>query len=195
MTQNIITAGDASNPIAIQGGNDGTLVLQSGLAGAKVNALSFAADGTPTFLKGPVNVVAFSAYQNANQTGLASGAVIKCNLNQKEFDTTNAFDSTINYRFTPLISGYYQINGSTYLTGSLTGAQTNIYKNGVLYKAGNGNTLTTGAFVGQTSCIVYMNGSTDYIELFAYATVSAGTWVIQQNQPLTWLQGTLIAKA
>lgn len=52
MTQTIITAGDATvNNVAIQGGDDGTMVLKVGAAGSKVNALSFAADGTATFLR------------------------------------------------------------------------------------------------------------------------------------------------
>lgn len=52
MTQSTITAGDAtSSGITTLGGNDGTLVLQTGPSGAKVNAMSLAADGTPTFLK------------------------------------------------------------------------------------------------------------------------------------------------
>lgn len=54
MTQSIITAGDASAGFVQTGGNDGTLVLQTGAAGSKVNAVSFAADGTPTLLKPPV---------------------------------------------------------------------------------------------------------------------------------------------
>jgi len=41
----IITAGDASNGLAFAAGNDGAVTIQSGLAGAKVNALSIAADG------------------------------------------------------------------------------------------------------------------------------------------------------
>jgi len=53
MSQTIITAGDASSGLVQAAGNDGTLVLQSGAAGAKVNAVSYAADGTPTMIKGP----------------------------------------------------------------------------------------------------------------------------------------------
>jgi len=52
MTQTVFTAGDSSAPLAVQGGDDGTLVLKTGAAGSKVNALSFAADGTPTQIKG-----------------------------------------------------------------------------------------------------------------------------------------------
>ena len=51
MTATIITASGASDPTVITGGNDGTLVIQTGPSGGKVNALTFGADGTPTFLK------------------------------------------------------------------------------------------------------------------------------------------------
>lgn len=53
MTQSTITAGDATaNSIIVTGGDDGTLALKVGAAGAKVNAVVFAADGTPTQIKG-----------------------------------------------------------------------------------------------------------------------------------------------
>ena len=48
----IITAGDASNGLVVASGNDGAVVIQSGLAGAKVNALSIAADGAVTAANG-----------------------------------------------------------------------------------------------------------------------------------------------
>jgi len=48
---NLITAGGASDPLAITAASDGALTFQTGPSGAKVNALAFASDGTPTFLK------------------------------------------------------------------------------------------------------------------------------------------------
>ena len=63
MAQTIITAGDAtSGGIVAAGGNDGTMVLQTGPAGGKVNALSFASDGTPTFVKS--NFITLGTVQN-----------------------------------------------------------------------------------------------------------------------------------
>ncbi len=44
----IITAGDASNGLAFTAGNDGAVTIQSGLAGAKVDAITIAANGTVT---------------------------------------------------------------------------------------------------------------------------------------------------
>jgi hypothetical protein len=53
LTQNIINAGGASDGFSQTGGNDGTLVVNVGPTGSKVAAMSFAADGTPTLVKGP----------------------------------------------------------------------------------------------------------------------------------------------
>ena len=61
MTQTIITAGDASTGLVTAAGNDGTLVLQSGPAGSKVNALVLDATGKVSLPVAPV----FSAGANA----------------------------------------------------------------------------------------------------------------------------------
>ena len=45
------TAGDASNGLIHTAGDDGTYAIKVGAAGSKVNAVVYAADGTPTFLK------------------------------------------------------------------------------------------------------------------------------------------------
>ena len=50
MVTSVISAGDAANlGVQTTGGNDGVLVLRSGAAGAKVDAVSIAASGTATF--------------------------------------------------------------------------------------------------------------------------------------------------
>jgi hypothetical protein len=72
MTQNIITPGGASDPLAFTGGNDGTLVLQTGPSGAKVNALAFASDGTPTFLKGRL----LAQVQTSAVSAVATGTTV-----------------------------------------------------------------------------------------------------------------------
>ena len=52
---------------------------------------------------------AFSAWQNGNNN-ISNQTSTKVTLNNKEFDTANCFDATTNYRFTPNVAGYYQIN-------------------------------------------------------------------------------------
>ena len=48
MAQTILTAGGASDSPAMSGGNDGTLVLQVGPSGSKINALSLDSTGKLT---------------------------------------------------------------------------------------------------------------------------------------------------
>lgn len=106
---------------------------------------------------------AFFAYRTGDQTGMTGGTWTKVQLNTEAFDTAGAFDSTTNYRFTPLTAGYYHFNGCLYCLGSTgtTQAGVAIYKNGV---ASAKSTPPSGvASVGTT---LYMNGSTDYVEMF-----------------------------
>ena len=117
------------------------------------------------------NMPAFSAYGNASQTVTAS-TFTKVTLNTEEFDTNNNFDSTTNYRFTPTVAGYYQINGqiSFGTTSTLTRTLVIIYKNGSAYKYGLdiiGATLS--GVRGSVSSVIYFNGSTDYVELYGFA--------------------------
>ena len=49
----LIVAGDSSNGANITSANDNALTIQTGPNGAKVNAVAFASDGTPTLIKGP----------------------------------------------------------------------------------------------------------------------------------------------
>ena len=60
MATSIISAGDAANlGVQTTGGDDGVLVLRSGAAGAKVDALSIAASGAGTFV-GEVTATGFT---------------------------------------------------------------------------------------------------------------------------------------
>jgi len=118
----------------------------------------------------------FSAYANANQT-LTSNVATKVILQVEEWDTASAFDSTTNYRFTPTVAGYYQFNAMCRVNSStaMTDTWIALYKNGSVYKRaqefGNGNVMTNGQIV--LSEMSYLNGSSDYIEL--YVLIASGT--------------------
>jgi hypothetical protein len=118
-------------------------------------------------VKMPGNVVAFSAYQSVAQT-VSPSTWTKVNLQSEEFDTTNAFDSTTNYRFQPTIVGYYQITGAIGTTTSTTTRGLCIYKNGTFFKYGDVITSTGTNDTTTISTLVYLNGTTDYLELWAY---------------------------
>ena len=118
---------------------------------------------------------AFSAYLGSAQS-TNSGVVTKAQFNAEEFDTNNNFDSTTNYRFTPTVAGYYQVNGLIVFTALSSGyyAQAQLFKNGSVFKYGVNTPSATNAYVrSNISTLVYLNGSTDYIEL--YATQNSGS--------------------
>ena len=109
---------------------------------------------------------AFSAYRTGTQS-YTSNTYTKIQINTESFDTNSCYDSTTNYRFTPTVAGYYLCTGQIQ-TSVGTYVETDIYKNGV----SNGYTQISGAWGIPTTQLIYLNGSTDYIELYGFITTS-----------------------
>ena len=141
---------------------DGTLGVDNHKAGSVVQA-----DLAPNVAgKGP----AFSA-RNGVTLNLSSGVDTKLALSVEEFDTASAFDSVTTYRFQPSVAGYYSLSANGYSRGmTLSAQQITIKKNGVavVYSF----TGATSETIQSTSCVTYLNGSTDYIELFGLVTAA-----------------------
>lgn len=122
---------------------------------------------------------AFSAYVSVNQS-LSANTSTKVQFNTKEFDTNTNFDAATNYRFTPTVAGYYQFNSVVYVNNAPADVfQVLFYKNGAAYKQAFylANSSSAATMIGG-SILTYMNGSTDYIEVYANsqsANVIAGT--------------------
>lgn len=138
---------------------------------------------------------AFSAYANAN-TSLSSGVWTKIAFQIEEFDTNNNFDSTTNYRFTPTVAGYYQINACVQINGGTVVTQfgTAIYKNGSEYKR-NIKGDTNGLYALPVTSLVYFNGSTDYIEIYSQCTYSSGTVNANAGASVTYFNGSMVRAA
>ena len=141
---------------------------------------------------------AFSAYSSSNQV-VSTGATTKVILNAEAFDTASCFDSTTNYRFTPNVAGYYQFNGilESYAQGnSIVGFFATIFKNGTEVLRGSGwgigGTITEG--FSTVSGILYMNGSTDYVEMYGYVAAS-GSPTFYGNQLYRTFSGSLVRAA
>lgn len=193
-------AGTEVLPI-VQSGSTVKVAVSDLTAGRAVSAASLALTGSPLpvasggtgrITDGP----AFSAYMingSANQT-ITSATFTKIKIDTEEFDTANCFDTSL-YRFTPNVAGYYQISGVMGTSGSttLTRAMLLLYKNGASYKRfGDFYTASTGNTFG-SSTLVYMNGTTDYLELYAY--ISAITAVIDYGSSVTWFTGSFVRNA
>ena len=141
----------------------------------------------------PVNGPAFSAYQSSTQT-IANATFTKVALQSEEFDTAGCFD-TSTFRFTPTVAGYYQINGGSGVNITSGGGVVEIYKNSGRYKRGNAATTVSGITVHITvSALVYLNGSTDYVELYIYQN-SAGSASSHAGSEWNYLNGALVRSA
>ena len=135
------------------------------------------------------NTPAFEAFLSANQS-IADNAIDKVLCNTEVFDTNNAYDNSTNYRFQPQVAGKYFVYGRTTLddgAGAMRQAICYIYKNGskLLTAKLNFDRSTTSEGEGGTPVcngIIDMNGSSDYIELFAELDSNdGGTANVQGN--------------
>jgi len=153
-------------------------------------ALTISESGVPQ-----LNVPVFMAYRDGSTQSLTGSANTKIQLNAVEYDTETWFDSTTNYRYTPQIAGYYQFSSLIYVSGTgLTTGTSRIFKNGAVAIDGHFLSTTSATFLYLIATgMLYMNGTTDYVELFGYAV---GTTPVAQNGVArTWLQGFLVRAA
>tara|TARA_R110000868_G_scaffold54120_1_gene169461 strand:+ start:523 stop:1026 length:504 start_codon:yes stop_codon:yes gene_type:complete len=142
--------------------------------------------GVITASQGVGGTPAFSAILSANQS-LTASTFTKLNFNTEEFDTNSNYDTT-NYRFTPTVAGYYQVSAAIYPNTTVTAIINYIYKNGATYKGSAGTSTSAVA-----TCLVYMNGSTDYIESYGYCTGT--TPVVLASSSVTYFQAVLVRSA
>ncbi len=185
----IVISGDTSGSItiaapAVSGTN--TLTLPANTGTVLTTASTFAGTGP-----------AFSAYLGSTQT-ISTGTFTKLQFNTEIFDTASAYDSTTNYRFTPQVAGYYQVNGSCRINQPAAGGEVfvDLYKNGSEVVRGSDNFVAaTGGFVtASISYLIQMNGSTDYIELYIYQG-SGISQTTSNGSALTFFQAAMVRSA
>jgi len=116
------------------------------------------------------NGPSFSAYLGTNQS-ITNGTFTKVQANTEGWDTNSAYN-TSTYEFTPQTAGYYvvSINGFVNLGSPDDAGIFALYKNGAASRRIVGVTKPVGGneiyFSG--SAQIYLNGSSDYISLYAY---------------------------
>jgi hypothetical protein len=137
---------------------------------------------------------AFRAYANSTTT-IAPTVATKITLGAEDFDTASCFASS---RFTPNVEGYYQINAGALLsaTSGVPGAPyfaALIYKNGS-FVAGGSHVSDADSRSSTVSDLIYLNGTTDYVELYANH-FSSGNKTVRSGQQWTWLSGFLARAA
>lgn len=150
---------------------------------AGTNTITLAAQTGTLNVAGP----AFSAYASG-ATNTATATFTRLVFATEEFDTNNNFASN---RFTPTVEGYYQINGATSATYNTI--IVSVFKNGTEYKRG---VQSSGVTLSQTcvSTLVYLNGSTDYVELYWYQA-SGSTQNSAIGSAISYFNGCLLRGA
>lgn len=164
MTTKLIAADASAGTILDPSVGDGALVIQTGAAGAKVDAISIAADGTSTLLKPPklaasavvsmVKVNSPNGYGSTNTpirrfsniTNGANGCIIQGS------DITFADSATLGSTFTVNQAGVYAIS-----YGDSSSASTSW--NGISINSVNLTTAVTALAAAELLSVVYSGGT------------------------------------
>ena len=172
--------------IVLQSSGGGQITIQEPATASNFTQTLPAASGE-VMVSG--NMPAFSAYQSSAQT-LSSATDTKIQFQTEEWDTANAFDNTTNFRFTPQVAGYYQVNASIRANNAFTSGTIFVYKNGISFKQGMYIQTNGAQFI--VSALVYCNGSTDYIEI--YGNLATGQ-PLTNNSAGTYFQASMVRNA
>jgi len=170
---------------------DGTLRIGVGNADSPTEVGRFTSAGYK-----PATAPAFSATVSTSQT-VTSSTFTKVQFPVEDFDTNSNYDNSTNYRFTPTVAGYYQINSNVSVNDNNGTAWIMIYKNGSVYIAGS-RVLTDLSVIAnkisQVAGLVYLNGSTDYVEIYVYHTTSPNT-TLNSSPAYCRFSGILVQQA
>ena len=142
---------------------------------------------------GTMNLVgpAFSAFLSSDQT-VTDAVTTKINFDAEDFDTASCFSSG---RFTPNVAGYYYVSTSlTHRQTNITDAVLIIYKNGSSYKRASewfDSSSSQDNLAMSGECLVYLNGTTDYVEVYLYSDGTGNATEIG-GSPNTYFQGFFV---
>ena len=159
--------------VTIAGDVNGTGVFTIASPNSNTNRTITLPDATGTLLSTatpgvPIGGPAFSAFKTSNQAVTANVST-KVIFEAESFDTNSNFASST---FTPTVAGYYQVNAFLEclgFAGSYLVCQ--IKKNGSGWAVGsNFPTSASAGPVTSASALVFLNGSTDFVEVYAQAS-------------------------
>ena len=149
------------------------------------DATANAFDGGPFILsEAPISVAnpAFRAALTANQGSISHNTYTKLAYDHVDYDMGGYYDFT-NSRYQPLIAGYYQFNVGQmdYSANDVYDFMIGIYKTGQLNSQSRLRLIVPGvsnedfyASINNVSDVLYLNGTTDYVEVFMRSIAEGG---------------------
>lgn len=128
--------------------------------------------------------------QNGSTQNLSQSVFTKAALSSEQYDTNNCWDNTT-YRFTPNVAGFYIFNGYFYYASSASYEMIiYFFKNGSAFGNYAADTITSASRAVNGSKVIYLNGTTDYVEMYVYINVAAAI-----TGGLLELQGYMVRSA
>jgi hypothetical protein len=137
------------------------------------------------------NGPAFSVYATVNQS-FTTNTFTKVTFPSEEFDTNACYDTSLS-RFTPTVAGYYEVAVSLSMSTSVTLLNAMIFKNGNALKGASNVSSSAIGLTTQANAMVYLNGSTDYVEAYIYATGTSP--ILSAGVVYSFFQGFLARSA
>lgn len=211
-----ISAAAISLPLSVANGGTGSTnatsaraAIAAAASGANTDITSIQASAIPAASitqarlasnvagNGPVFMVTTSASQSIPHNVADTKLIFQTEV----YDTAACFDNVTNYRFTPNVAGFYQVNVGVEWSGTsgrIYLSQLQIRKNNVIYVS-NARSITqnTGNQEQQhLTALVYLNGSTDYLEAFMYQNDFTGSAAVTKSSTTgNYFQGYLARAA
>lgn len=141
---------------------------------------------------------AFHAYMS-NTQGASATVFTNVAFDAEAFDTASCFNNTGStvggipaYAFLPNVAGYYQISTAVYNQAANQVNIIRLYKNGA-YALELSRLFLASAPTLNGSGLVYLNGTTDYIQIYFYC--SASTTIGSNDGALVWFQAAMVRAA
>jgi hypothetical protein len=208
----VVSASDyirLGNSTAISSGSNNPGLLYSNVARSNVPLIQLArltsnqaAAGTWAAAPKQIDLAPFMIPVNsakiymANSQALGNGVSAKVGLNAIDYDVDGIAD-LVNYRFQPKVPGTYMVSVNAYVrtsgaAGTLLSAVVNVAKNGAVVSGSEAGINPASTQVTAVATVhVLMNGTTDYLEMFAIAygpgpaTVGYGSGAAAE--PYAWM--------
>ena len=169
ITNSMATAIDAKGDLVAGTGADTFARLAVGANGTVLTADSAETTGLKWAAAG-ASLPTFSAYDTASQS-LSANTATKITYTSENWDQGSCYASST---FTPTTAGYYQVSAMFDIQPtSSANIWIKIYKNGAVWQSLDERYAVTGEHVPSGSTTVYLNGTTDYIEIYGYSSQSA----------------------